>query len=158
MSGVTFHFFQGIRANIRVGNYPMQGIKSKSGAIKCCKEIKLLPFVMSGVTFHFFQGIRANIRVGNYPMLPMTFHEIDELDMVKDERRLAIDLVIFFLLNFYFSYFWGSPVLNFYCPGFPKVQLHTTCPFNRNAYASEPSSLTSVVYYRQGIRCAPRAP
>jgi hypothetical protein len=31
--------------------------------------------------------------VGNYPLLPMSFHEIDELDIVKEERRLAVDMV-----------------------------------------------------------------
>ena len=30
-----------------------KGIKSKSGAIKCYKEKKLLPCLMSGVTFQF---------------------------------------------------------------------------------------------------------
>ena len=39
------------------------------------------------------QGIRENLRVSNYPLLPMSFHEIDELDIVKEERKLAIDLV-----------------------------------------------------------------
>ena len=30
-----------------------QGIKSKAGALKCCKETKLLTLLMSGVKFHF---------------------------------------------------------------------------------------------------------
>ena len=29
-----------------------KGIKSKAGAINCCKEIKITALLMSGVTFH----------------------------------------------------------------------------------------------------------
>jgi len=38
-------------------------------------------------------------------MMSMSFHEIDELDIVKDERRLAIDLVNVCLILKYESVF-----------------------------------------------------
>ena len=57
------------------------------------------------------QGIRENLRVSNYPLLPMSFHEIDELDTVKDERRLAIDLVMHYTLNITFIFKYYNVIL-----------------------------------------------
>ncbi len=39
-----------------------------------------------------FQGIKESITVRNYPMTPMTFDEVDELQEVLNERKLALEV------------------------------------------------------------------
>ena len=55
--------------------------------------VKCNEMIATETNINITQGIRENLRVSNYPLLPMSFHEIDELDIVKEERKLAIDLV-----------------------------------------------------------------
>jgi hypothetical protein len=71
-------------------------------------------------------------------MMPMSFHEIDELDIVKDERRLAIDLVnvfVFVVVSRQDSCLSLIMKLDFYQPTILKVHppingitAHTTMP------------------------------
>ena len=77
------------------------------------------------------QGIRENLRVSNYPLLPMSFHEIDELDTVKDERRLAIDLVMHYTLNIKFIFKYYNVIL-YPLSAFTVSLVQTFTPFPLN--------------------------
>ena len=48
--------------------------------------VKCNEMIATETNINITQGIRENLRVSNYPLLPMSFHEIDELDIVKEER------------------------------------------------------------------------